>query len=77
MTGDKPATVKAWPRDFLPAGFQDAGLHGRFVTIGYNANVLSRPDGSGSIKTYAENLIGQLLADRPEVIEETRGTLTR
>ena len=62
-----PATIKAWPRDFLPQQFKKHGLKARFATIGYNANVVGNVDVTGTIRSAAENLLSQLIADRPKV----------
>lgn len=62
-----PASIKAWPRDFLPHQFKKHGLKARFATIGYNANVVRNVDVTGTIRSAAENLLSQLIADRPEV----------
>lgn len=70
IEGKDPATIKAWPRDFLPQQFQKQGLKARFATIGYNANVVGNVDVTGTIRSAAENLLSQLIAERPEASVE-------
>ena len=67
MQNSDPSTVKVWPRDFLPAAFERNDLRARFVTLGYNANVIRRADATGTLRSFAENLLSHLLADRPKV----------
>ncbi|MCJ1436336.1 hypothetical protein MMC27_005714 [Xylographa pallens] len=62
---NKHAEQKMWARDLLPERFSKAGLHGRFSTLGYNANVLSGA-GSTTIDSAARDLLYQLDLDRPE-----------
>lgn len=65
-----PASIKAWPRDFLPEKFKNRGLKARFATIGYNANVVRNVDVTGSIRSTAEELLSRLIAERPKVSVE-------
>lgn len=67
MQNNDPSTVKLWPRDFLPAAFERNGLRARFVTLGYNANIIHRVDATATLRSFAENLLSHLLADRPKV----------
>ncbi|MCJ1387490.1 hypothetical protein MMC18_000333 [Xylographa bjoerkii] len=62
---NKHAEQKMWARDLLPERFKKAGLHGRFSTLGYNANVASGA-GSTTIDSAATDLLHQLALDRPE-----------
>ncbi|MCJ1383089.1 hypothetical protein MMC17_006202 [Xylographa soralifera] len=62
---NKHAEQKMWARDLLPERFRKANLHGRFSTLGYNANVASGA-GSTTIDSAARDLLYQLSLDRPE-----------
>ncbi|MCJ1399803.1 hypothetical protein MMC11_003006 [Xylographa trunciseda] len=62
---NKHAEQKMWARDLLPEKFKKAGLHGRFSTLGYNANVASGA-GTTTIDSAAKDLLHQLSLDRPE-----------
>ena len=56
------AGSKLWLRDFLP---QKLSCRPRIMTFGYNANLKYRT-AQGRLSHYADNLLGDLIAERSE-----------
>ncbi len=58
------ATLKSWPRDFLPERLKREDINARIYTLGYNANSVNSASPNATIKTHAQNLLANLLADQ-------------
>jgi hypothetical protein len=59
-------TGHMWPRESLPERSEKVGRRGRFITIGYDAKVLSGTKPK-TIETAAEEVLNHIRSDRPEV----------